>query len=194
MRREERRREERKQFMTPDNTGKVTEMSKSVFKCDQCDTISKSEKGLKMHMSRTHKTSTETPVKLRHNFLSTSLLLTPSKEERQEMCPNCDQLMSPGHLCDASETEDEDETSDTISQSFEEKKQAFKVISQHEGENITACKGREGHRKIHCFDSEFQEGPCEFKCSCKELCKIQCYCTDCFNTLKPLNKFTVYHF
>ena len=86
--------------------------------------------------------------------------------------------MSPGHLCDASETEAEEGTSDTINKSFQEIKQAFKVISHYKAENILAYKGREGHRKIHCFDSEFKEGTCEFKCSYTELCKTQCYFTD----------------
>ena len=62
---------------------------------------------------------------------------------------------------------------------LKKKMQAFKVRTQYESENIMAFKGREGHRKMHCFDSEL-EGTCEFKYSCTAICKSQCYSRDLF--------------
>ena len=185
MRREERRKEDRKQSMTTDVTEKVTEISKSVFKCDQCDKISKSEKGLKMHISRAHKTSTETPEKLRHSSLSTSLLLTPSKGERQEMCPNCDKLMSPGHLCEASETEaedDEDKQSNSnhisiLKNKMKQSNETIDTIKEFICKRQHYCPRNEHPPNIKCFNS-FNEWnpskPVEIKCRCNKSCKIKC--------------------
>ena len=104
--------------------------------------------------------NTSTPEKLRGpSSPSTSILTTPAREEaRAEDCWNCGEVMSPTHQCGETPI-------------------PFKVIHQSEAENIMACKCREGHKGISCFDSTF-EGTSDFECHCTESCKLKCYSTD----------------
>ena len=53
-RRENRRRKERKQHVKKKDTAVVTE---HVYKCNMCETISKSEQGLTIHIGKLHKNS-----------------------------------------------------------------------------------------------------------------------------------------
>ena len=80
-------------------------------KCDQCDYEAASEKGLRQHVRMKHQKPTmggatsghTTPENLRGQgdytmtkSLTSSPLLLNSREEN---CPNCEGLLSPGHQC-----------------------------------------------------------------------------------------------
>ena len=77
--------------------GKPTErvVDKTMFKCDQCDNVFKSENGLKIHIGKSHKKVIplqSTPDQLRQQLggsvsLSASPLLDTSREE---FCSNID--------------------------------------------------------------------------------------------------------
>ena len=79
-----------------------------VFQCDECDFLSKSENGLKIHKGKSHK-KVPSPEKLRKPSTQPSLTVSPTRNEnRVEPCHNCDMDMSPSHLCQ----DDEDSEAD----------------------------------------------------------------------------------
>ena len=73
-------------------------------------------------------------------------------------CWNCGAVMSPTHQCEENVEEE----------------QVFKVI---ETENNKACRGREGHRKISCFESDLKNTT-EIKRSSSVDCKLPSHSTD----------------
>ena len=89
LRREKKRKEERKN--KKEDTVKVSEnlgSESSSFKCDHCEAIFKSEKGLRIHVGKSHKTySSSTPEKERVSSPEKELLLnlTPAREFREEL-------------------------------------------------------------------------------------------------------------
>ena len=75
-------------------------------KCDLCDKDFKSEKGLKTHKARTHKTEGLRSL----NQGSSPLKLSPEKEDfREEQCACCREVMSPNHQCSEEDSEEDDE-------------------------------------------------------------------------------------
>ena len=83
LRRETRRREERKQNVTKKDTADVSEY---VYNCNMCETVSKSEQGLKIHIGKVHKDSIlKSPEKERSNTFGDEpfLVLTPEKREHE---------------------------------------------------------------------------------------------------------------
>ena len=81
---------------------------KKTFKCSQCDNDFKSEKGLKIHIGKAHKSSDPPTEKLRDAILPAlkPLVISPIRETRIIHCNNCDGLMSPNHTCDLEEIPD----------------------------------------------------------------------------------------
>ena len=108
LRREKKRKEERKN--KKEDTGKVSENldpESPIFRCDHCEATFKSEKGLKIHVGKSHKTNySSTPEKERRSSPEKELLLnlTPARESREELnnwgsdnfevqCDLCDKLL-----------------------------------------------------------------------------------------------------
>ena len=89
LRREKKRKEERK--TKKEDTAKVSENldpESPKFKCDHCEATFSSEKGLKIHVGKSHKTnSSSTPEKERGSSPEKELLLnlTPARESREEL-------------------------------------------------------------------------------------------------------------
>ena len=89
LRREKKRKEERQN--KKEDTVKVSETlddKSPTFKCDHCEAEFKSEKGLNIHVGKSHKTnSSATPEKERGSSPEKELLinLTPTKEVRDEL-------------------------------------------------------------------------------------------------------------
>ena len=100
LRREKKRWEERNS--KKEDTVKVSENDNPEypsFKCDHCDATFKSEKGLNIHIGKSHKThSSSTPEKERgfSPDKELSIILTPVKETREE--PNNSDLKEAGRL------------------------------------------------------------------------------------------------
>ena len=68
----------------------------ATFPCDQCDNVFKSEKVLKIHIGKGHKTV----EKIRRSSSDPSLMVSPIRESgRIISCHNCGGDMSPTHLC-----------------------------------------------------------------------------------------------
>ena len=68
----------------------------ATFPCDQCDNVFKSEKGLKIHIGKGHKTV----EKIRRSSSDPSLMVSPIRESGRIIpCHNCGGDMSPTHLC-----------------------------------------------------------------------------------------------
>ena len=68
----------------------------ATFPCDQCDNVFKSEKGLKIHIGKGHKTV----EKIRRSSSDPSLIVSPIRESGRTIpCHNCAGDMSPTHLC-----------------------------------------------------------------------------------------------
>ena len=68
----------------------------ATFPCDQCDNVFKSEKGLKIHIGKGHKTV----EKIRRSSSDPSLMVSPIRESGRTIpCHNCGGDMSPTHLC-----------------------------------------------------------------------------------------------
>ena len=89
LRRKKKRKEEKKN--KKEDIAKVSENldpEGPIFKCDHCETTFKSEKGLKIHVGKSHKTnSSSTPEKERGSSPEKELLLnlTPTRESREEL-------------------------------------------------------------------------------------------------------------
>ena len=102
LRRNMRRREEffNKKKSKPseaENSDSDKEASQSTtFPCDQCENVSKNEKGLKIHKGKAHKTV----EKVRMGSSDPSLTVSPTREGGRIIpCHNCGEDMSPFHLC-----------------------------------------------------------------------------------------------
>ena len=68
----------------------------ATFPCDQCDNVFKSEKGLKIHIGKGHKTV----EKIMRSSSDPSLMVSPIRESGRIIpCHNCGGDMSPTHLC-----------------------------------------------------------------------------------------------
>ena len=109
---------------TKESSEKEAPPQKKSFDCDQCDQIFSSEKGLKIHIGKTHKVEI-----LRENHQATSLKASPSKEPIRE-CECCGDTMSPHHQCEES---DDDEPPEPIfsCEYCEEKVKSRKVLIIH---------------------------------------------------------------
>ena len=94
-----------KDISEEENVGKqVAEkaLDEKAFKCEQCDTIFKSENGLKIHIGKSHKkvdSTPATPERLRQQTnssvsLSASPLLDTSREESSALSPVADDIKS----------------------------------------------------------------------------------------------------
>ena len=107
----ERNARRRKQFLAKKTTSASEEnqadleanqqalVEKRAFKCDQCETLFKTNNGLKIHIGKSHK-APNSPEKLRETSSESMLTVSPSREDRRaEPCPNCGADMSPTHLC-----------------------------------------------------------------------------------------------
>jgi len=80
------------------------------FECDQCDSSFKTVNGLKIHKGKSHK-EVSSPEKMRKSFPQPSLSVSPIRDQsRVESCHNCDEEMSPTHLCQ----NDQDSTLDDV--------------------------------------------------------------------------------
>ena len=186
-RREDRRKEARKQVQLVEDTEKVTETSgNTAFKCNHCDVNCKSGKGLKIHIGKVHKVL-KSPEKERSDFLSTSLQLTPVREERQEFCQNCDTPMSPGHQCDNIDEEEssknENEKSETEITAEESKSSELKCVKE--------CPRYHKPSKKWCY-MECDGNQCWCDENCVTHCDLSatCYCDDCapFTSITPTKK------
>ena len=79
-----------------ENSDSDKEASQSTFPCDQCENVSKNEKGLKIHKGKAHKTV----EKMRMGSSDPSLTVSPTREGGRIIpCHNCGEDMSPSHLC-----------------------------------------------------------------------------------------------
>ena len=68
----------------------------ATFPCNQCDNVFKSEKALKIHIGKGHKTV----EKIRRSSSDPSLMVSPIRESGRIIpCHNCGGDMSPTHLC-----------------------------------------------------------------------------------------------
>ena len=68
----------------------------ATFSCDECEHVSKTDKGLKIHKGKTHK-SVEN---LRRSSTDHPLEVSPIKEVgRLQPCNNCGENMSRSHVC-----------------------------------------------------------------------------------------------
>ena len=101
LRRNMRRREEffNKKKSKPseaENSDSDKEASQSTtFPCDQCENVSKNEKGLKIHKGKAHKTV----EKMRMGSFDPSLTVSPTRESGRIIpCHNCGEDMSLSHL------------------------------------------------------------------------------------------------
>ena len=107
----ERNARRRKQFLAKKTTSASEEnqadleanqqalVEKRAFKCDQCETLFKTNNGLKIHIGKSHK-APNSPEKLRETSSEVLLSVSPSRKDRRaEPCPNCGGDMSPTHLC-----------------------------------------------------------------------------------------------
>ena len=99
LRRNKRRREE---FLKKKSTSlEIVDSDKDAsqivtFSCDECEHVSKTDKGLKIHKGKTHK-SVEN---LRRSSTDHPLKVSPIKEvARLQPCNNCGENMSSSHVC-----------------------------------------------------------------------------------------------
>ena len=95
--------------------------AEALFSCDQCDYNNVAEKGLRQHIRMKHRkvqledqlpkpSSPATPDSLRQSEVSTSLAGSPLlHNSREEICPNCDGLLTSDHQCDDGSDSDEEE-------------------------------------------------------------------------------------
>ena len=113
-RRNARRKEEFifKKRQTPSTVAATEESAAaSMFPCDQCDYTNASEKGLRQHQRMKHgkpqlnaqlqSSSPSTPESLRQpTSYSDALALSPIQDSSRVIpCNNCDEDMSPNHIC-----------------------------------------------------------------------------------------------
>ena len=113
LKRNQRRREEylQKKLDLPEETSKEQTHEKEFEpevspKCNVCDKTFGTDRGLKQHIGKAHKTEN-----LRSHFEATSLKSSPVKEvPREEKCECCGEVMAPKHQCESEEeSEEEDE-------------------------------------------------------------------------------------
>ena len=80
-------------------TDKESTIRSATFQCDQCDNTFKTESGLRIHIGKSHKLPpTE---KVRNASEAASLSASPLKDSARNIsCHNCDEEMSPSHMCD----------------------------------------------------------------------------------------------
>ena len=110
LKRNQKRKEEFVKKKCSDKTKEQSEKEfppqKKSFDCDQCDQVFSSEKGLKIHIGKTHKVEI-----LRGKQQETSLTASPPKEPPRE-CECCGDTMSPNHQCASDEETDEEESNE----------------------------------------------------------------------------------
>ena len=103
----ERNARRRKQFLAKKTTSASEEnqadleanqqalVEKRAFKCDQCETLFKTNNGLKIHIGKSHK-APNSPEKLRETSSEVLLSVSPSRKDRRaEPCPNCGGICLP---------------------------------------------------------------------------------------------------
>ena len=80
-------------------TDRESTIRSATFQCDQCDNTFKTESGLRIHIGKSHKLPpTE---KVRNASEAASLSASPLKDSARNIsCHNCDEEMSPSHICD----------------------------------------------------------------------------------------------
>ena len=111
LRRNAKRRKEflaRKQQTSPTTESSGDETASVTPKCDQCEYIAASEKGLKQHTRMKHKNTAplqSTPEIPRsrdelQGSLDCSNSMSPLSSRREENCSNCDGTFSPVHQCE----------------------------------------------------------------------------------------------
>ena len=108
LRRNKRRREEflKKKSMSLEKVDSDKDASQiATFSCDECEHVSKTDKGLKIHKGKTHK-SVEN---LRRSSTDHPLKVSPIKEGgRLQPCDNCGENMSHSHVCQSDHEAEED--------------------------------------------------------------------------------------
>ena len=89
----------------------VEKTASSSFSCDQCDYTYASEKGLRQHKRMKHgksqlenqlqSSSPSSPKSLRHpTSYSSALAVSPTEDSTRAIpCKNCEEDMSPNHIC-----------------------------------------------------------------------------------------------
>ena len=108
----------------------------ATFPCDQCDNVFKSEKGLKIHIGKGHKTV----EKIRRSSSDPSLTVSPIRESGRIIpCHNCGGDMSPTHLC-------QEEPVESVKCDWCEK--VFNCEDQLENHKAADCSDYYGRQKI----------------------------------------------
>ena len=110
LRRNAKRREEflaRKEQTSPTTESGGDEIASVTHKCDQCEYVTASGKGLKQHSRMKHKNTApaSTPEIPRsrdesQGSLDCSISMSPLSQRREENCSNCDAAFSPVHQCE----------------------------------------------------------------------------------------------